>query len=147
VSNESPKSKSRDDGGGGSPAPKVDRAHGDTIGVTRNNSGRVKFDDRGNAVWEWAVKTGSFATDISTARLKKLENPTLALADDPPAPENSVNPNLVKPNPKGAVQGYSPYDSGLLAKSEPQAKKKDLRRLSEFFKLRRQASRNKPEND
>ena len=53
-------------------------------GLTRNNSGRVKFDDRGNAVWEWTVATGSFGTDISTSRLKKLENQTLSLADETP---------------------------------------------------------------
>jgi hypothetical protein len=110
------------------------------VGVTRNNSGRVKFDDRGNAVWEWAVATGSFATDISTSRLKKLENHTLSLADDAPAPASDI----VKPNPKGVVQGYSPYDSGLLAKTaRAPAKKKDLRRLGEFIKLREQATRNK----
>ena len=114
------------------------------VGVTRNNSGRVKFDDRGNAVWEWAVTTGSFATDVSTARLKKLENHTLSLADDSPPPANG----LVKPNPKGVVQGYSPYDSGLLAKTDRQpAKKKDLRRLGEFLKLREQATRNKQDKD
>jgi hypothetical protein len=110
------------------------------VGLTRNNSGRVKFDDRGNAVWEWAVATGSFATDVSTSRLKKLENQTLSLADDAPIPASGI----VKPNPKGVVQGYSPYDSGLLAKSaRPPAKKKDLRRLGEFLKLREQANRNK----
>ena len=114
-------------------------------GVTRNNSGRVKFDDRGNAVWEWAVTTGSFATDVSTARLKKLENQTLSLADDEPPPASN---NIVKPNPKGAVQGYSPYDSGLLAKTDrAPAKKKDLRRLGEFLKLREQATRNKQGKD
>ena len=115
-------------------------------GVTRNNSGRVKFDDRGNAVWEWAVTTGSFATDISTSRLKKLENHTLALADD--APIVSPSNHIVKPNPKGVVQGYSPYDSGLLAKTaRAPAKKKDLRRLGEFLKLREQATRNKQDKD
>jgi len=112
-------------------------------GVTRNNSGRVRFDDRGNAVWEWAVTTGSFAVDVSTSRLKKLENHTLALADDTPPPTD-----LVKPNPKGVVQGYSPYDSGLLAKNErAPAKKKDLRRLGEFMKLREQATRIKQDKD
>ena len=117
-----------------------DASAGQPVGVTRNNSGRVKFDDRGNAVWEWAVTTGSFATDISTSRLKKLENHTLSLADDEPPPAS----NIVKPNPKGAVQGYSPYDSGLLAKTDrTPAKKKDLRRLGEFLKLREQATRNK----
>jgi hypothetical protein len=111
------------------------------VGLTRNNSGRVKFDDRGNAVWEWAVATGSFATDVSSSRLKKLENQTLSLADDAPITPAS---DIVKPNPKGVVQGYSPYDSGLLAKSaRPPAKKKDLRRLGEFLKLREQATKNK----
>jgi hypothetical protein len=115
-----------------------------TGGVTRNNSGRVKFDDRGNAVWEWAVSTGSFATDVETSRLKKLENHTLSLADDSPPPTNGG----VKPNPKGVVQGYSPYDSGLLAKNaRAPAKKKDLRRLGEFIKLREQANRNKRDDD
>jgi hypothetical protein len=110
------------------------------VGLTRNNSGRVKFDDRGNAVWEWAVATGAFAADISTSRLKKLENHTLALADDAPPPAS----DRVKPNPKGVVQGYSPYDSGLLAKTgRPTTKRKDLRRLGEFIKLREQATRNK----
>jgi hypothetical protein len=116
----------------------------ETGGLARNNTGRVKFDERGNAVWEWAVTTGSFATDISTSRLKKLENESLALADDAPSPANDI----VKPNPKGVVQGYSPYDSGLLAKTaRPPAKKKDLRRLSEFIKLREQATRNKQDKD
>ena len=123
-------------------------AHGasaaQSSGVTRNNSGRVKFDDRGNAVWEWAVTTGSFATDVSTSRLKKLENHTLSLADDSPPPTNDI----VKPNPKGVVHGYSPYDSGLLAKNaRAPAKKKDLRRLGEFIKLREQANRNKRDKD
>jgi len=113
-------------------------------GLTRNNSGRVKFDDRGNAVWEWAVTTGSFATDVSTARLKKLENQTLSLADESPIPPVD---RIVKPNPKGVVQGYSPYDSGLLAKTGRAAKKKDLRRLGEFMKLREQATRNKRDED
>jgi hypothetical protein len=124
--------------------PDTRDASAQPVGVTRNNSGRVKFDDRGNAVWEWAVTTGSFATDISTSRLKKLENHTLSLADDAPPPASGI----VKPNPKGVVQGYSPYDSGLLAKTaRAPAKKKDLRRLGEFLKLREQATRNKQDKD
>ena len=110
-------------------------------GVTRNNSGRVIFDERGNAVWEWAVNTGKFGVDVSTERLKKLENSTLALADDMPAPVG-----VVKPNVKGVAQGYSPYDSGLLARKQAPRKKTDLRRLSEFYKLRQQASRNKEDS-
>jgi hypothetical protein len=134
VSDENPKLKP---GARGAPATQ-------SGAVTRNNSGRVKFDDRGNAVWEWAVGTGAFAADVTTSRLKKLENHTLSLADDAPPVTNSI----VKPNPKGAAHGYSPYDSGVLAKTDrPPAKKKDLRRLGEFIKLREQAARNKREKE
>ena len=42
--------------------------------VAGNVTGRVKFDDRGNAVWEWAVSTGSFGAEASKKRLRKLEN-------------------------------------------------------------------------
>ena len=113
--------------------------------VSTNVTGRVKFDERGNAVWEWAVKTGMFGAEVSTSRLKKLENQTLALADEAPAPAaaHSAAP-VVKENRKGVTQGYSPYDSGLLVKAaEARKPKKDLRRLSEWFKLRDQANRNK----
>jgi hypothetical protein len=126
--------------GSGNPPQKRD-AQGTGLRVANNTSGRVKFDDRGNAIWEWAVTTGKFSAEASTSRLKKLENPTLALAEDSPAPAD-----LVRPNPKGVSQGYSPYDSGLLAKSEP-PRKKDLRRLSEWLKLQKQAANNKPDED
>jgi hypothetical protein len=132
MSDDNPKSK----------PPNRDAPAAQPAGLVRNNSGRVKFDDRGNAIWEWAVKTGSFDVDVSTSRLKKLENQTLSLADDTPPPLD-----IVKSNPKGTVQGYSPYDSGLLAKTKVPAKKKDLRRLGEFLKLREQATRNKREED
>jgi hypothetical protein len=107
--------------------------------VTSNNTGRVKFDERGNAIWEWAVTTGSFGTDVSTQRLHKLDS-QLSLADEAPPSRNE----LVKENAKGVVHGYSPYDSGHLVKETAPAKKKtDLRRLSEWMKLRNQANQNK----
>ena len=95
-------------------------------------TGRVKFDDRGNAVWEWQVQTGAFAEDVSTARLQKLEHPALSLADDAPSPVDTV-----KSNPLGTKKGYDPYDSGKLGKP-PAPRKTDLRRLSEFPLVRRQ---------
>jgi hypothetical protein len=104
-------------------------------------TGRVQFDDRGNAVWEWAVGTGAFGREVSTARLKKLENPTLSLADDAPTPFDKV-----KSNPLGTKKGYNPYDSGKLGK--PAApRKKDLRKLGQWLKTRKQATLNKDEDE
>lgn len=149
MSSDKPKAKA-DAGNGGDAAPSKRDAP-----VTTNNSGRVKFDDRGNAVWEWSVSTGKFGTEVTSNRLKKLENQTLALADDtalapPSAAAAAAGPEIVKENRKGVTQGYSPYDSGLLVKADAQAKtskKKDLRRLSEWLKLREQANRNKQNDD
>lgn len=125
-----------------------DAPPGDELRVGENSSGRVKFDDRGNAVWEWSVKTGVFGREASTSRLKKLEHPALSLIDDAPPPPTP----LAKANPKGVTQGYSPYDSGVLAKSKPEtgtapARKKDLRRLGEWLKLRKQAGTNNQDEE
>jgi hypothetical protein len=103
------------------------------------STGRVKFDERGNAVWEWQVTTGAFATEVSTQRLQKLEHPALSIADDAPTPFETV-----RSNPLGTKKGYDPYDSGRLGKKPPPAKK-DLRRLSESLKLKKQAESNKDE--
>jgi hypothetical protein len=51
-------------------------------------SGRVQFDERGQAIWEWAVKTGMFDRNASTQRIRALvETPIeLSLDDSPPLP-------------------------------------------------------------
>ncbi len=113
-----------------------DSVPGTDLGST---SGRVVFDERGNAVWEWSSSIGAFDDESATQRLSRLENPTLALADDD-------SPALVaRPNPLGKIKGYNPYDSGRLAKPTTMAptKKTDLRRLSEWMKLKKQAESNK----
>ncbi len=75
------------------------------------STGRVKFDERGNAVWEWQVATGAFGVEVSTQRLQKLEHPALSIADDAPTPFGTV-----RANPLGTKKGYDPYDSGKLGK-------------------------------
>jgi hypothetical protein len=101
-------------------------------------TGRVKFDDRGNAIWEWSVSTGAFGREVTTERLQKLEHPALSIADDGPTPGD-----VVRPNPLGTKKGYDPYDSGKLGKRPEAPRKKDLRRLGEFLKLKKQAADNK----
>jgi hypothetical protein len=110
--------------------------------ATKGSTGRVKFDDKGNAVWEWALATGSYAQDVSTARLQKLEHPALSIAEDAPTPFDTV-----RANPLGNKKGYDPYDSGKLGKRPPTSVKKDLRRLSEAIMLKKQAANNKIDAD
>jgi hypothetical protein len=110
-------------------------------GQSRRQPGRVKFDDRGNAVYEWSMNTGEFAKDSATSRLKKLDNPSLSLAEDAPTPVE-----IARPNPHGTIKGYNPYDSGKLSgKQVP--RKKDLKKLSEWLALKKQAALNKQEED
>jgi hypothetical protein len=104
------------------------------------STGRVKFDERGNAVWEWQVATGAFGLEVTTQRLQKLEHPALSIADDAPTPFETV-----RANPLGTKKGYDPYDSGKLGK-KPEPQKKDLRRLSESLKLKKQAEANKDDD-
>jgi len=105
------------------------------------STGRVKFDERGNAVWEWQVTTGAFGAEVSTQRLQKLEHPALSIADDAPTPFETV-----RSNPLGTKKGYDPYDSGKLGNKPPPAKK-DLRKLSEWLKLKKQAESNQAESN
>jgi hypothetical protein len=107
-------------------------------------SGRVQFDDRGNAVWEWSTATGGYGREVSTERLRKLENPGLSLQDDVTTTPVRGN-HKVMSNPQGTVKGYNPYDSGKLGKAEA-AKKKDLKKLSDWLKLKKQAANNKPDD-
>jgi len=103
-------------------------------------SGRVKFDERGNAVWEWAGGTVNLDPATVAQRLKRLENSSLEIADEPPPATERV-----KINPVGMVKGYNPYDSGKLEGKQERPRKRDLKRLSEWIALRKQAERNKHE--
>src|SRR5438874_788925 len=112
---------------GATPAPAPQALHNASPTGSRPEgkpTGRVKHDDRGNAIWEWAVATGKFGIDAVSQRLKKLEVPSLSLVDDPPTPGS------MKANARSQVKGYNPYDSGQAA---PAAKprKVDLQKLGE----------------
>jgi len=62
-------------------------------------SGRVRHDERGNAVWDIAVATGVFALESTSRLLKRLEAPELRIEDDK---------ELKLEDDKGG--GYDPYN-------------------------------------
>lgn len=130
---------SRHPGKSGTSPPDAD-AKGDlpfTPTDTREmTSGRVAFDARGNAVWEWRTGDGEFQRDASTTILRKLEPTGLAIeatgirrkltpgSHAAPAPEpttgalaESAPPPVV---PK-EVHGGDPYNSGKNASHVRQA--------------------------
>ncbi len=85
-------------------------------------SGRVTFDDRGNAVWDTGRR--------SSVRV----HPGLSLADEQDSPLGEIRHNR-----SGAKKGYDPYESGLLAggKKDIGRKRKDLAALSKWIKLKK----------
>jgi hypothetical protein len=89
----------------------------DDVGVP---SGQVRFDDRGNAVWQ-------------AGRNSHLEQPAIELAEEQ-APRNTL-----KTNGTGLKAGYNPYDSGMLKKPSSR-RSRDLRALSQWI----EASKRRP---
>ncbi len=92
--------------------------------------GKVSFDDRGNAIYEWAYE--ALSTDDQQAqalRERALLNPTLALIDDTPEGHGVRND-------KGLRLGYNPYESGQLAGKQV-ARKRDMRELSKWIEMKR----------
>lgn len=100
-------------------------------------SGRVRHDERGNAVWEWATSTGSFKRDVTTQRLKRLEHAGLSIVEDEkPAPAVQGQAQV---NKQAARGGYDPYQSDMVSKQKP--KKTDLRELSKWIEMKKKLDR------
>jgi hypothetical protein len=79
------------------------------------NSGRVQFDERGQAVWEWAVRTGMFDRNASTQRIRALvDEAPLSIEETPPAAAKS------EPAPKGSLyERAAPVRPGAPKASPP----------------------------
>ena len=119
-------------------------------------SGRVTFDARGNAVWEWAMSTGIFGRDVDSERLKRLEAPDLKIAEDAPQKGKSFGTSVDQRGPgfdpynthsvKGAKAeggkdtGRDPYNTAGAGRKagDQRGKPTDLKRLSEWIKRQRE---------
>ena len=112
------------------PKPPVGPARKPTA-TEPSSPGRVATDDRGNMTWEWAQDDALQADDDAGTieRLRVLVDPSLGVVEDEPL-------NTLKHNAKGLKQGYNPYDSGALGKTE-RKKKKSLRELSKWIETKR----------
>ena len=97
--------------------------------------GGVKFDDLGNAQYQWKddrmLEDGD---DADTRRQKALSIANLVLVDDEPPPDVKT----ITTNKTGLRIGYNPYDSGRLNK-DARKKPKDLRALSQWIEAQKRA--------
>ena len=94
-------------------------------------SGRVRRDDRGNAVWEWA-RNGQTE--------ERLAHAGLAIADEAPPVSGNVVINRV-----AARSGYNPYQSGLIDRNgKARPPKRDLRQLSKWIEMRKHIGEDDP---
>jgi hypothetical protein len=74
-------------------------------------SGRVTFDSRGNAVWEWRTGEKEFAREVSTTLVQRLEASELGIATTAiirkPGAEGPGKPDQT---PVVVVETYNPYN-------------------------------------
>jgi hypothetical protein len=103
--------------------------------VESKQPGRIAFDDRGNAVYEWHEnRLSEDSEEAERARQKALDHPGLSMAE-----EEHRNNAPIQNNAKGLRLGYNPYESGLLP-HKPAAKKRDLRKLSKWLEIKKRVA-------
>jgi len=106
-------------------------------------SGRIAFDDRGNAVWEWRTDNGAYKTDIDTQKVRAIQDSTgdsLSLEDERPAnPPVSHDPYGSATEPR---QPFRKSPTPQEAKKPQRRTLDDMRRLSE--EIKRQRASKKP---
>lgn len=95
----------------------------------KNPSGRIAFNDRGNAVWEWRTETGTFKSDIDTQQVKALQEATDMKLATPQAYPPGHSP--------GSHNPYSTVDGGPRDTKTPRRTLDDMRKLSEEIKRAR----------
>lgn len=93
------------------PASATDGGSGHAAATSRSGekeSGRVVFDPRGEAVWEWRTGDGQFQRDASTSLVKKLEAHELSLETTVIARKRHED---TSDKPAPSCGGFDPYDN------------------------------------
>lgn len=78
-------------------------------------SGRVRHDERGNAVWDWLKDTARNAIDSTSRLLRKLEAPELEM-------EGKKDEELRILSDRDAGGGYDPYNQSTKPSGGPPKK-------------------------
>jgi len=90
--------------------------HNDPADVPSSGpSGRVRHDERGVAVWDWAVASGEFATLSTTLALRKLEVADLKIEDHKPAELK------LETTGRDKAGGFDPYNQRGTGKRQGEA--------------------------
>jgi hypothetical protein len=101
------------------PSPSKPQVAGAEPGAAGRKSGRVQFDERGQAVWEWAVQTGMFDRNATTQRVRALSESAMNLSvEETPAPV-TAKAAIAPPRRGDAV---TPYDRAPVATPAPKTR-------------------------
>jgi hypothetical protein len=94
-------------------------------------SGRIAFDARGNAIWQWRTETGDFKSDVDTRTVRAIQESTGVKLGDVPTPA------------PGQATPHDPYSTADAPRSQktPRRTLDDMRRLSEEIKRARESKR------
>jgi hypothetical protein len=93
-------------------------------------SGRIAFDSRGNAVWQWRTETGDYKSDVDTQTVRALQDATDVRLGGAPTPSPAGPSQTVNHDP------YSSADAPRAAQ-KPRRTLDDMRKLSEEIKRAR----------
>ena len=80
-------------------------------------SGRVRHDERGNAVWDWLKDTGRNAIEATSRLLRRLEVPHLEV-------EDKKDEELRIQSDRDPGGGYDPYNQSTKPSAGPPRKRR-----------------------